>query len=158
MAGSHRQNSDTNRNETVEVISIKETPPPSSPPLQPQVEADPPTAAKIEDDNDNDDVVMIIPDEEIPPARRDKGKGKAVEETEPAAIDVSSHSLLTLPENLLSSYSCPICFSTVTNACLTPCGHVLCGLCLFSAVRSGIKRGLDLGIPLGREGTTPRYD
>lgn len=63
----------------------------------------------------------------------------------------------TSPSNLLSTHACPICFSTVTNACLTPCGHVLCGACLFAAVKSGIQRALDMGIPIGGDGTRARY-
>ncbi|KAJ7781769.1 hypothetical protein DFH07DRAFT_386728 [Mycena maculata] len=41
----------------------------------------------------------------------------------------------------LSSYSCPICFFPPTNATLTPCGHVCCGSCLFTAVKTMIQRG-----------------
>ncbi|KAJ7140042.1 hypothetical protein C8R43DRAFT_892997, partial [Mycena crocata] len=41
----------------------------------------------------------------------------------------------------LSSYSCPICFFPPTNATLTPCGHVCCGSCLFTAVRTMTQRG-----------------
>lgn len=61
------------------------------------------------------------------------------------------------PSNLLSTHTCPICFSTVTNACLTPCGHVLCGACLFAAVKSGIQRALEMAIPIGGDGTAARY-
>ena len=61
------------------------------------------------------------------------------------------------PSNLLSTHTCPICFSTVTNACLTPCGHVLCGACLFAAVKSGIKRALEMAVPIGGDGTAARY-
>jgi len=59
--------------------------------------------------------------------------------------------------DLLSSNTCPICFSTITNACLTPCGHVLCGSCLFASVKSGIQRALDMHVPIGGEGTSARY-
>ncbi|KAJ7226983.1 hypothetical protein GGX14DRAFT_348099 [Mycena pura] len=41
----------------------------------------------------------------------------------------------------LSSYSCPICFFPPTNATLTPCGHVCCGSCLFTAVKTMTQRG-----------------
>lgn len=41
---------------------------------------------------------------------------------------------------LLSTYTCPICFSPPTNATLTPCGHVCCGSCLFTAVKSALRR------------------
>ncbi|KAF8524826.1 hypothetical protein BU17DRAFT_30545, partial [Hysterangium stoloniferum] len=45
----------------------------------------------------------------------------------------------------LATHTCPICFSTITNACLTPCGHVLCGACLWASVRSSIQRAMDMG-------------
>ncbi|KAI0648641.1 hypothetical protein C8Q79DRAFT_904800 [Trametes meyenii] len=41
----------------------------------------------------------------------------------------------------LASYTCPICFSPPTYATITPCGHVLCGDCLFTAVKTTIQRG-----------------
>lgn len=41
----------------------------------------------------------------------------------------------------LSSYSCPICFFPPTNATLTPCGHICCGSCLFTAVKTMTQRG-----------------
>ncbi|GLB44738.1 putative zinc finger, C3HC4 type (RING finger) [Lyophyllum shimeji] len=41
----------------------------------------------------------------------------------------------------LSEYTCPICFFPPTNATLTPCGHICCGSCLFTAVKSTIQRG-----------------
>lgn len=40
----------------------------------------------------------------------------------------------------LGSYNCPICFSAPRNATLTPCGHVCCGECLFTAVKTTIER------------------
>ncbi|KAI0346230.1 hypothetical protein BDW22DRAFT_1352273 [Trametopsis cervina] len=40
----------------------------------------------------------------------------------------------------LSSYTCPICFSPPSHATLTPCGHICCGDCLFTAVKSSIER------------------
>ncbi|KAJ7280047.1 hypothetical protein C8J57DRAFT_119280 [Mycena rebaudengoi] len=46
----------------------------------------------------------------------------------------------TEPEPL-SAYSCPICFFPPTNATLTPCGHVCCGSCLFTAVKTMTQRG-----------------
>ncbi|EJF56085.1 hypothetical protein BD309DRAFT_992334 [Dichomitus squalens] len=41
----------------------------------------------------------------------------------------------------LAAYTCPICFSPPTFATITPCGHVLCGECLFTAVKTTIQRG-----------------
>ncbi|KDQ19296.1 hypothetical protein BOTBODRAFT_170411 [Botryobasidium botryosum FD-172 SS1] len=40
----------------------------------------------------------------------------------------------------LSSYTCPICFYPPASAVLTPCGHILCGECLFTAVSSAQAR------------------
>ncbi|KAJ7302049.1 hypothetical protein DFH08DRAFT_991829 [Mycena albidolilacea] len=45
----------------------------------------------------------------------------------------------------LSAYSCPICFFPPTNATLTPCGHVCCGACLFTAVKTMAQRGVMAG-------------
>ncbi|TEB31550.1 hypothetical protein FA13DRAFT_332874 [Coprinellus micaceus] len=42
--------------------------------------------------------------------------------------------------DLLSSYTCPICFFPPTNATLTPCGHICCGSCLFTAIKSSQSR------------------
>jgi hypothetical protein len=58
--------------------------------------------------------------------------------------------------DLLSEYNCPICFSPPTNATLTPCGHVLCGSCLFIAVKSAMKRGQAPGA--GAEAAQARLD
>lgn len=40
----------------------------------------------------------------------------------------------------LSAYVCPICFSPPSYPTLTPCGHICCGECLFTAVKSTIAR------------------
>lgn len=48
----------------------------------------------------------------------------------------------------LSVYMCPICLSPPTNATLTPCGHVCCGECLFTAVRASLQRA---GVMAGPE-------
>jgi len=40
----------------------------------------------------------------------------------------------------LSEYTCPICFFPPTHATLTPCGHICCGSCLFTAVKSTMQR------------------
>lgn len=46
------------------------------------------------------------------------------------------------PPEPLSAYTCPICLSPPTNATLTPCGHVCCGQCLFTAVKSTMRRNM----------------
>ncbi|KAF8344774.1 hypothetical protein F5887DRAFT_885949 [Amanita rubescens] len=45
------------------------------------------------------------------------------------------------PPETLSEYTCPICFSPPTNATITPCGHICCGACLFTAVKTTLHRG-----------------
>ncbi|KZS94237.1 hypothetical protein SISNIDRAFT_549418 [Sistotremastrum niveocremeum HHB9708] len=40
----------------------------------------------------------------------------------------------------LGNYACPICFSAPTNATMTLCGHVMCGECLFTAVKTTMAR------------------
>ena len=45
----------------------------------------------------------------------------------------------------LSAYTCPICFFPPTNATLTPCGHICCGSCLFTAVKTTMQRGVATG-------------
>lgn len=42
----------------------------------------------------------------------------------------------------LSSHTCPICFYPPRYAVLTPCGHILCGECLFEAVSTSQARQL----------------
>ena len=56
---------------------------------------------------------------------------------------VRSRTLLSGPN--LAEYNCPICFSPPTNATLTPCGHVMCGSCLFTAVKTTISRAVGPG-------------
>jgi len=45
----------------------------------------------------------------------------------------------------LSAYTCPICFFPPTNATIAPCGHICCGSCLFTAVRTTMQRGAAMG-------------
>jgi len=52
----------------------------------------------------------------------------------------------------LSAFTCPICFCPPENATLTPCGHVMCGKCLFNAVKAARQRHAGL---YGREGLAP---
>lgn len=55
----------------------------------------------------------------------------------------------------LGDYACPICFSPPSNATLTPCGHVCCGECLFTAVKAASTRAAAAGASL-REPNVPR--
>ena len=45
----------------------------------------------------------------------------------------------------LSSYTCPVCYCAPKDATLTPCGHIMCGSCLFGSVRAARTRALDSG-------------
>ncbi|KAH9063906.1 hypothetical protein EDB87DRAFT_77882 [Lactarius vividus] len=47
---------------------------------------------------------------------------------------------LPLEPEPLHTYACPICFASPTNATLTPCGHIMCGECLFTAVGAAVAR------------------
>ncbi|KAF5345992.1 hypothetical protein D9758_013860 [Tetrapyrgos nigripes] len=69
-----------------------------------------------------------------------KGKGKGRVKSKSPELDEST---------LLSAYTCPVCFCPPTNATLTPCGHICCGSCLFSAVKSTMRRGMGM---MGGEG------
>lgn len=40
----------------------------------------------------------------------------------------------------LSAFNCPICFTPPTRATLLPCGHVCCGECLFTSVKTMQRR------------------
>ena len=40
----------------------------------------------------------------------------------------------------LSAYSCPICFCPPVRATMAPCGHVCCGECLFTAIKTTMQR------------------
>ncbi|KIY42988.1 hypothetical protein FISHEDRAFT_63022 [Fistulina hepatica ATCC 64428] len=70
--------------------------------------------------------------------RKDKGKQRAVP-TPPSPTE-------ELPS--LSEYQCPICFFPPTNATLTPCGHVCCGSCLFTAVKTTMRRNANVMQPV----------
>lgn len=40
----------------------------------------------------------------------------------------------------LSAYSCPVCFCPPVRATMAPCGHVCCGECLFTAIKTTMQR------------------
>ena len=78
---------------------------------------------------------------------------KALSQSETAAESKKEEAEKPPPE-LLSTYSCPICFSAPTNATLTPCGHICCGECLFTAVRTTVQRAYT---HMSQEQPLPRY-
>ena len=85
------------------------------------------TAVKEEDlssvtESDSGPEVLMMTD------RRDERKPTRTPEP-PAPISES-----------ISEFTCPVCFSPPTFATATLCGHVMCGECLFSAVRAQIQQ------------------
>ncbi|KAH7107735.1 hypothetical protein BKA62DRAFT_684274 [Auriculariales sp. MPI-PUGE-AT-0066] len=61
---------------------------------------------------------------------------------EPTAKDAKPHKRKPLaPDTLLAEVlNCPVCMSPPKGATLTPCGHVMCGECLFMSVAGGMQR------------------
>ncbi|KAF5381896.1 hypothetical protein D9757_007597 [Collybiopsis confluens] len=88
--------------------------------------------AKKEEQDDDDHMLLAK-------SSKSKGKQRALPPTSPeVAPDI-------LAENALSKYTCPICFCPPTNTTMTPCGHVACGSCLFTAVKTALRRENRLG-------------
>ena len=89
---------------------------------------------------------------------QDKGKNKGKGKSKATAISLSP----ILPPNSkspaepLSEYTCPICFFPPSNATLTPCGHVCCGSCLFTAVKTTLHRGASMGVAMNTGENVPR--
>ncbi|KAE9406143.1 hypothetical protein BT96DRAFT_1058171 [Gymnopus androsaceus JB14] len=82
-----------------------------------------------------------------------KGKQKAVDP--PPADTTPPIPPEILAEHALSQYTCPICFCPPTNATMTLCGHVACGACLFTAVKTAMRRENIMGAG-SREDGGPR--
>lgn len=40
---------------------------------------------------------------------------------------------------LLSTYKCSVCLCAPTNVCVTPCGHIFCGACLYDALAMQLR-------------------
>jgi len=84
-----------------------------------------------------------------------KGKGKATAiSLSPILPPTPSHP--KSPAEPLSEYTCPICFFPPSNATLTPCGHVCCGSCLFTAVKTTLHRGASMGVAINTGENVPR--
>lgn len=75
-----------------------------------------------------------------------KGKQRAV----PKHTTAISPNILA--EHALSQYTCPICFCPPTNATMTLCGHVACGSCLFTAVKTAMRRENMMGAASSEDG------
>ena len=92
---------------------------------------------------------------EIPPDVQPAEKSPPIElsdsddlspKTAPSRVPASSAAPSVSTPEPLSAYTCPICFSPPTNATLTPCGHICCGACLFTAVKSTIRRNMAIAM------------
>ena len=84
---------------------------------------------------------------DIPPSTTPPLRSLSAPPTSPTIPNGTSRApQFTPPSNIaadpepLHTYSCPICFSSPTNATLTPCGHIMCGECLFTAVGAAAAR------------------
>ncbi|KAJ3561442.1 hypothetical protein NP233_g10193 [Leucocoprinus birnbaumii] len=99
------------------------------------------------------DDLDVIEISEVPAPRKDKGKGKAkaisLSPTPPPAPPTNDTRKMNTEPEPLSEYTCPICFFPPSNATLTPCGHVCCGSCLFTAVKTTLQRGANMGMAVG---------
>lgn len=78
----------------------------------------------------------------------------ATSQTAPIHQHASGQPTPRSPEPL-TAYTCPICFSAPSYPTLTPCGHVCCGECLFTAIRTTMQRAT-YAVPL-RERSIARY-
>jgi hypothetical protein len=113
------------------------------------------TTSSIKRKRDSSPDIEIVEISSLPPPakKKDKGKGKArAFSISPSPSQPPIESTTTQPQNQeesLSEYTCPICFFPPSNATLTPCGHVCCGSCLFTAVKTTLQRGVSMGMMIG---------
>ena len=113
------------------------TAPPSPAPVDQSIATSSSASVPIEL-SDSDDPIVASPKVDPSLVMRD-------EPATPSRVPASSSTAIatsTPTSEPLSTYTCPICFSPPTNATLTPCGHVCCGQCLFTAVKSTIRRNM----------------
>ncbi|CCL99925.1 uncharacterized protein FIBRA_01950 [Fibroporia radiculosa] len=110
-------------------------------------------SSSVVDQNDGPIDVDALPDSLYPLPSRGRGKRRAeslVADDEPSQHASSSKEPLktsaceqaTCGDEPLSEYTCPICFTPPMRATLTPCGHICCGECLFTAVKTTIQRNM----------------
>ncbi|KAI9439913.1 hypothetical protein H4582DRAFT_2056591 [Lactarius indigo] len=91
--------------------------------------------------------VSILPAPLDQPSSPISLRSQSAPPTSPIVTSVT-HGPRTLPPPIslppepepLHAYACPICFASPTNATLTPCGHIMCGECLFTAVGAAVAR------------------
>lgn len=81
---------------------------------------------------------------QTPPARAPQSADSIRKQRIQAARDAmqrakTARARVTPKDTLLSTYTCPICLSPPRNICVTPCGHVFCGQCIFDTIESQNK-------------------
>ncbi|KAL1700130.1 hypothetical protein EV121DRAFT_283589 [Schizophyllum commune] len=110
------------------------------------------------------DIGLGVVDRPPSPSTNAKGKQRAASRTPAREPKAEPASPAPPPKQTpLAEYTCPICFFAPTNATLTPCGHICCGSCLFTAVKTAMLRaahtpeGLEAKCPVCRA-TIPGWD
>ncbi|KDN44555.1 hypothetical protein K437DRAFT_256987 [Tilletiaria anomala UBC 951] len=71
------------------------------------------------------------------PAAQTRGSSSEGLQLEPSHVTKLPQKLLP---PLVADYACPICFEAPRNAVATPCGHVLCGECLFQVAKTEAEK------------------
>jgi len=99
----------------------------------------PPHPILVSSDSDSSNIEVIETESTPSTKKLDKGKGKAKEVVETPEPE----------ENLLAFFQCPICLAPPMQAVLTPCGHIMCGACLFSTLKSHAVRHGRKPLPVG---------
>ncbi|KAI5886193.1 uncharacterized protein SCHCODRAFT_02673207 [Schizophyllum commune H4-8] len=110
------------------------------------------------------DIGLGVVDRAPSPSTNAKGKQRAATRTPTPETKAEPAEPAPPPKQTpLAEYTCPICFFAPTNATLTPCGHICCGSCLFTAVKTAMLRaahtpeGLEAKCPVCRA-TIPGWD
>ncbi|KAG8941380.1 hypothetical protein FRC03_004593 [Tulasnella sp. 419] len=107
--------------------------------------------AVVVSDSEDDGIVEIIKTEDSTdfgsqsqPHSQSKRAGKMKEKT-PAKSPSPSTPPPSDGPTPASQYTCPICFSPPTSSILTPCGHIMCGSCLFASIKAAQQRSRGMG-------------
>lgn len=144
---------------------LQPSPSPSPSPPPPSVPASPGCpSSRIKSETDDSSKKRKLEEEtSLSLPLKNKNKSKSKGKSKATTISLSP----TLPPTQsqfgsssshepLSEYTCPICFFPPSNATLTPCGHVCCGSCLFTAVKTTLHRGASMGVAMNTGENVPR--